>query len=255
MEWQFVKAKIVVNEAVNNDIWKIVLYCPEVASSCRPGNFVMLRAWEGDAYLPRPMAVFRHDETMLEVCYRIKGTGTKLLKSALTSAEVMITGPLGKAIEHDFADKSIALIGRGVGITPLFMVGEAAFAAKASVMSFLSARKADLVFGVEEFLKIGQVQTQTDDEEETMVTEKLAALLKAGEKINYAYVSGSNRLLRHCQALGDQYGFTVYVFLESRMACGIGYCKGCAVEKKDGSPKYTLCCKEGPLFLAKDVVL
>lgn len=255
MEWQFLKAKIVTNEPVNPEIWKIKLHCPEVASRCKPGNFVMLRAWDGDAYLPRPMAVFCHDQRTLEVCYRIKGIGTQILANVDSECEVTITGPLGKAIEHELTHKTVALIGRGVGITPLYMVGQAAFSSGGKVLSFLSARERKLLFGEEEFTKLGDVYTQTDDHEAVMITEKLAELLKAGQKLDYAYISGSKRLLEHCEMLAKEYGFTAFVFLESRMACGIGYCKGCVVERKEGQKKYALCCKEGPLFPAKDVVL
>ncbi|MFA5422469.1 MAG: hypothetical protein WC374_01255 [Phycisphaerae bacterium] len=40
------------------------------------------------------------------------------------------------------------------------------------------------------------------------------------------------------------------------MACGIGVCQSCAVECRtdDGKTEYKLCCKDGPVFDAKQVV-
>ena len=44
--------------------------------------------------------------------------------------------------------------------------------------------------------------------------------------------------------------------MEEMMACGIGLCQSCAVKcKTDGAGEtYKLCCKDGPVFDAKDIV-
>ena len=47
------------------------------------------------------------------------------------------------------------------------------------------------------------------------------------------------------------------ISMERRMACGIGLCQSCAVEcRVDGSSEtiYKLCCENGPVFNAKEVV-
>jgi len=47
------------------------------------------------------------------------------------------------------------------------------------------------------------------------------------------------------------------VSLERRMACGIGVCQSCAVEcRVEGSSEtvYRMCCEDGPVFDAKEVV-
>ena len=44
----------------------------------------------------------------------------------------------------------------------------------------------------------------------------------------------------------------VYVSMENRMACGIGACLGCTVETIRGMERV---CKEGPVFLGKEVIL
>jgi len=47
------------------------------------------------------------------------------------------------------------------------------------------------------------------------------------------------------------------VSMERRMACGIGLCQSCAVEcAVDGSNEtvYKMCCQDGPVFDAKEVV-
>jgi dihydroorotate dehydrogenase electron transfer subunit len=46
------------------------------------------------------------------------------------------------------------------------------------------------------------------------------------------------------------------VSMEEMMACGIGLCQSCAVKCKadDTGEHYKLCCKDGPVFDAKNVV-
>jgi dihydroorotate dehydrogenase electron transfer subunit len=43
----------------------------------------------------------------------------------------------------------------------------------------------------------------------------------------------------------------VFLFLESYMACGFGYCHGCAVSRRDGG--YSLVCQDGPLYKLAEV--
>ncbi|MHB1653833.1 MAG: iron-sulfur cluster-binding protein [Desulfitobacteriaceae bacterium] len=253
MAWKFVKGTVVANQPVDRDVWQMEIECPEIAGACQPGNFVMLRAWEGDVYLPRPMAVFHSSLDSFDIVYKIKGIGTKLLSNLKAGAEIIVTGPLGKAVEHDFRERSIALVGRGVGIMPLLPLAQAAATEGADIYSFLSARTARSLVGAGEFAARGLMYTQIDEENDGRVTEQLQIKLEQGIHLDMVYVSGSQRLLRHCLELRAQYGFAVYVFLEERMACGIGHCRGCAIEIKNGSPKYALCCKEGPLFLAESV--
>jgi dihydroorotate dehydrogenase electron transfer subunit len=39
------------------------------------------------------------------------------------------------------------------------------------------------------------------------------------------------------------------------MACGVGICQGCPVENTGGDKKYSLICKDGPVFNSKSIVL
>jgi dihydroorotate dehydrogenase electron transfer subunit len=43
-----------------------------------------------------------------------------------------------------------------------------------------------------------------------------------------------------------------YLFLEELMACGLGYCHGCAVPRRN-SEQYYLVCEDGPVFRADEV--
>lgn len=41
------------------------------------------------------------------------------------------------------------------------------------------------------------------------------------------------------------------VSLEARMACGLGVCRGCVIETKNG---FKAVCKDGPVFESQEVI-
>jgi dihydroorotate dehydrogenase electron transfer subunit len=45
------------------------------------------------------------------------------------------------------------------------------------------------------------------------------------------------------------------VSLEGHMACGVGLCQGCPVERTGDEAKYALVCKDGPVFLTTEITL
>jgi dihydroorotate dehydrogenase electron transfer subunit len=61
-------------------------------------------------------------------------------------------------------------------------------------------------------------------------------------------------MMRAVAALAAEHGIDCQVSMERMMACGIGLCQSCAVEcKTHGDTEYRLCCKDGPVFDAKDI--
>jgi dihydroorotate dehydrogenase electron transfer subunit len=62
--------------------------------------------------------------------------------------------------------------------------------------------------------------------------------------------------VRHWLRLANDFNLPCQVSMERMMACGIGLCQSCAVEVKSdaGDTKYRLCCKDGPVFNANDVL-
>jgi len=52
--------------------------------------------------------------------------------------------------------------------------------------------------------------------------------------------------------IGKKESIKTYISLERRMACGIGACLGCSVKTDKGIKR---ACKEGPIFLGKDLII
>lgn len=239
------------------DIGRVVIEAPKVTRAARPGQFVMVRGWETDPLLPRAMAPLSYDVASgrMEIFYRIKGPGTEALARSRAGDVAHVTGPLGRPVLDSFDQRNVALVGRGVGITPLLPLAEHVVRTGGTVRSYLSARTRAYLFGQVELSDLGPVHAVVDDEngKGRMVTDALVEYCREN-CIDEVYVCGSQRLTRVVDELGASRGFPAHVFLEEKMACGIGYCKGCPVRLR-GRAGYKLVCTDGPLFPTREVEL
>ncbi len=258
--WWIEDGVVCENEFVGSkpgDVGRMVVEAPEVTRAARPGQFVMVRTWEGEPLLPRAMAPLTYDVASgrMEIFYKIKGPGTQEMAATHPGATAYITGPLGRSILDRFSERKVALVGRGVGITPLIPLAKHIISTGGTVRSYLSARTRDYLFGFDEFASLGSVHAQVDDEgaQGDLVTDTLAEHCLR-HRVDAAYVCGSGRLTRAVDNLGASNGFPSYVFLESKMGCGVGYCKGCPVPLRNGGG-YELVCVEGPIVATREVEL
>jgi dihydroorotate dehydrogenase electron transfer subunit len=258
--WRIEEGVVIENGIVGpetGDIGRMVIEAPGVTEEARPGHFVMVRTWDGEPFLPRAMAPLAYDVASgrMEVYYRVKGAGTRAMARSRPGEAAHVTGPLGQPIVEDFGGRHVALVGRGVGITPLLPLAGYIVAAGGEVSAYLSARTRDYVFGHDRFAALGPIYTRVDDEGVggELVTDALAVDC-AGRRVAAVYVCGSWRLTRAAEDLGESNGFPAYVFLESKMGCGVGYCKGCPTRLRGGYG-YKLVCVEGPVFPTREVEL
>lgn len=227
----------------------------------RPGQFVMARSWGVyDPLLPRPFSIHRFLEGRdgFELLIKIRGRGTECLASLKPGDSVQILGPLGNGFRIPARARRIALVARGIGVAPMLALAEEAVREGVEVYTFLSARSRDSLVCVDELRALSAyAYVLTDDEPEAvgrLVTHELfekAAL----DSIDAVYICGSNRLTRAVAQLSMESGIPGYVSLESAMACGVGWCKGCVcrTRKPDGEERYSCVCTDGPVFDVRQV--
>jgi dihydroorotate dehydrogenase electron transfer subunit len=93
-----------------------------------------------------------------------------------------------------------------------------------------------------------------------LVTDCLCEWLEQSGKICSEMIicaCGPEAMLAATARLAVERDIDCQVSMERRMACGIGLCQSCAVEcKTPGSNEsiYKMCCQDGPVFDAKEVV-
>ena len=97
------------------------IYLMEVAwqGEVRPGQFFMLRAWERDPLLSRPISVCDYDEESgtLTFLYMVKGQGTRLMSRLGPMDAITLDGPHGNGFPE--IKSNLVAVGGGIGIAPL----------------------------------------------------------------------------------------------------------------------------------------
>jgi len=255
------KARVVAHEVIGGRYHRLVLRSPSIAARADAGQFVMITvpsAAGERVLLPRPMAIHRRRVATgdLEVIFNIVGRGTEVLARAIEGDSLLLTGPLGRGFEVPDGDGPVLLIGRGIGVCAVMGVAEDARAHRVPVLAALSGRTRDTVIGEADCAELGAEPIIVTDEDGSSSIEALEAILRTrldGTPPRVVMVCGSGRLTRLAVALGREWNTPVQVSLEAHMACGVGYCHGCAApiaarDDREGP----LVCVDGPVFDAGD---
>ena len=253
----YLTATIARHQQLFESYYHLTLQAPEIAAAAKPGQFVMLKAWNGLApFLMRPISINSADRQSGSVIllYKVVGEGTGLLSAKLPGDTVQLLGPLGNGFPLGDKPGRIAVIGRGIGIAPLRYLVETALQRGNEVYAYLSAKTEQQLFERDYLSAIGAVVRCTTDSSQNVTDcfEKDLDTLP----FTAAYSCGSNRLMREMHRLGKAYGFPTYASLESQMACGIGACKGCVCKTHDGNhaEHYETVCQCGPVFPTERII-
>ena len=256
----FPAVKILGQEKLSADCYRMSLMAREIAGPARPGQFLHVRINPGwEPLLRRPFSIHAVNRETGEIAllYRVVGRGTRLLAQKKKGDLLDLIGPLGHGFTLPAAGQRVALVAGGIGIAPLFFLLQTLAGIVRSVNVFLGARTAEelLLVGEVRELVNGRVMVATDDGScghRGPVTELLAGLL-AEEKVELVYACGPAAMLKAVTSLLERYGVDGEVSLEERMGCGIGACLSCVWKTRDDF-SYRRVCLEGPVFKARDVL-
>ena len=230
---------------------------PEIAAAAKPGQFVNVlpaKINEGPL-LRRPLSISRIDGNTVEFLFHVAGTGTKILSRKRQGDEIDVLGPLGQSF-HINADYETALIaGGGIGVAPFpFLTAELLKSGK-RIETFIGFRSAEQVYKSH----LQNVHTATDDGSEGFEGNVVQLLEKFINKNTFGkakiFACGPIVMLKALSEYAKQKIICCEMSLEGQMACGVGICQGCVVERKDAAAKYALVCKDGPAFLSTEVNL
>lgn len=272
-------AAVVENVPVARDTFRIRLEAPEIARAILPGQFLMVRAGEGnDPLLGRPFALYdvvpdrAGVPTALDVVYLVVGRGTAALARCRPGDRLPVWGPLGNGFgpAPDPAGPVVFVAG-GIGQTPFLALarwwrGDATYGGRGAgpgrateTILLYGVRTAALAAGVDDFRAAGvDVALTTDDGSAGFpgyVTDLLARRLADGVRPARLVGCGPPPMLAALARLADRAGIPCDVSLENHMACGFGACFSCVapVRQPDGSVDLRRVCVEGPIFPAGDV--
>ncbi len=236
-----------------------------ISSHALPGQFVNIKCSKNDfPLLRRPISLhrIRSGHGSFELLYEVVGQGTELLSRATIGEELNILGPLGKGFDLPANRSVFLLLGGGMGIAPLLALAEAAKKSpggKKAVYLFQGARQSSQLVISNNFNECcDKIFLATDDGsrgERGLVSDLLLRFLQNELPSSLLPQSlicscGPRPMLKAVAELAQQNRIACQISLEERMACGIGACKGCAVETASG---YRMVCSDGPVFAAEEI--
>ncbi|MCK5851335.1 MAG: dihydroorotate dehydrogenase electron transfer subunit, partial [Kiritimatiellae bacterium] len=238
----------------------IRLFCPSIASSARPGQFVHLRIPGRDGpTLRRPFSILQADNDDISILYKCIGQGTKTLTKILAGDKISIIGPLGNGFPRQQDDTFPVLVGGGYGVAPLLYFARET---EPKGILFVGAGTSADILCIDNFRELGwEVHVATDDGSTGhagLVTDILENWLKKdlGTRKPEFFACGPRGMLK---AVGDRAmagKWKAWLSIDKHMGCGVGVCLACVqkIRHENGKEELARVCRDGPIFEAADIV-
>jgi dihydroorotate dehydrogenase electron transfer subunit len=238
------------------DIYVLTLEIASRVPVPLPGQFYQVDCGGGREHLlPRPIGALDaySDSRGLTLAFMIEsvGWGTARLCALEPGERIKLLGPLGKGFGPAGDGKALIVAG-GAGFAPLYFL---------AARMDKSGEDYELLAGVSSKDKyiaglstlVGPVEVYSDDGTmgtSGLVCDAAAPRLDAGG-FTKVYTCGPEPMMAVVARAAEARGVPCEVSLDSRMACGIGACRGCV---KAGAGGHNLCvCTDGPVFNSREV--
>ena len=236
----------------------LVLAAPELASRCRPGQFLEIAVEAPGTLLRRPLSIARADGEAsgigtVEIVVGPDGIGSDWLAEVATGDTLDVIGPLGKAFPLPQRRASCLLVGGGYGAAPLHYLTEVLAPLGHRVDLIVGASAESMLLHSLEAKRLAHSFTVTTDDGSAgvqgRVTDAMADVISRGAT-DVIYACGPNAMLAAVSVLGARMDVPVRVALEERMACGLGICFTCVIPVRDrgGEVAMKRSCIDGPVM-------
>lgn len=258
------KCRVISHQEIGPGSLRLALASDYISSHAAPGQFVNIKCSMGfDPLLRRPFSLHRIQKELklFEIFYELKGKGTEALSRCSIGDEVDVIGPLGEGFGIDGRKQIAILVAGGMGVAPLLALAETIKASNKSVIHVLVGSKSRGCLMCEDELRkiTNEVLVATEDGthgRRGIVSDLLNDLLNNTLGHPYypnstIYACGPRKMLQAVSEIAFQKKIECQVSMEERMACGIGACKGCAIQTKTG---FKMVCKDGPVFNSEEIV-
>lgn len=239
-------APVVSSSEVSPGTYLVWLESPQVASSARPGQFVMV--WCGEeTMLRRPLSIHRVEGSRFALLFLVIGKGTERLAERKPGDGVDVIGPLGNGFTLSPESRNLLLVAGGMGIAPLcFLAEEAARQGRNVTVLYGTANKGrhSLPSGIAEVAatedgSVGHRGIVTD------------LIPQHTDRVDQVFACGPPAMYRAMTDMSCLEGKPVQVSLETRMGCGRGICYACTVKTRNGLRQV---CTDGPVFHLDEIL-
>ncbi len=247
------------NEMVADGICRMVVSVPEeLTRTLAPGMFLNFNVPGDPSQMLRiPLSFASAKDGRVELVYAVVGDGTARLSCMVPGDGSTVVGPLGNGWWVPEGSGRALVVGGGVGLPPVMAAAELLRSNGFEVDAIVGAQTARKHWrdGLERLEGMGvTVYAATDDGtfgEKGFTTDVMRRLVSESD---YAAVltCGPTPMMAGVAAIAAKESILCEASLERMMTCGFGACSTCNVEMVSGG--YKLCCSDGPVFDAKEVV-
>lgn len=248
--------KVVANEKLCPQFWRLSFEAPQLAQEVKPGQFVHIRTNEGfEPFFRRPFSVYRAYQNKVEIFYEVVGPGTKLLSQKEKGDLVDVLGPLGTPfVLPSESIKQVVMVAGGIGIAPMLVLSDILKKRKLELVLLYGGRTRAHVYPMTEFKENGvKIHVATDDGS-IGYKGRVSGLF---DKINlnpettFLYTCGPHPMMKAVQDFAKQYNLKGQAACEETMACALGACLGCSIPTTKG---FKTVCYDGPAFNLDEVI-
>jgi len=254
-------SEVIENKEIAENIFEAHLSSKNISKIAQPGQFInILPSNKFNRTMRRPMSLSFQDKNSFKIIYKPIGHGTNIMREWKKGVKVDIIGPLGNSWNIS-GNKEAILLGGGVGIAPILNLYNNIKSKKTTYL-FFGARTQK-----EHFIDYNpdkNIYISTDDGSVGIkgnLFEALNNIFTIEElKNKCVYVCGPPGMMETVRKFTFDHKIECYLALETIMACGIGICQGCTVEKYHSFENidtyrntYELVCMDGPIYSASEI--
>ena len=254
-------AKVISNKEIAKGIYKAILFSPNISKFSRPGQFInILPTKNWNNVMRRPMSIASQNNNEISIIYKVFGLGTELISNWKKNNIVDIVGPLGNFWKN-YKDAIPILIGGGVGIAPIINLHNKFLSDSKNHYLIMGARQKEEHFINHNPEKNIYLTTDNDDYGiKGNVIDALKRILKKENKDKIKiFTCGPPMMMYSVLQFSKKEKLDCDLALETIMACGVGICQGCTIERtiKDCDNtyrnKFALACIDGPIFNIQEI--
>jgi len=242
--------KVILNEKLCPQYWRMVFDAPDLAAEVKPGQFVHIRTDENglQPFFRRPFSVYRAQK-YVEIFYDVIGPGTNLLSLKKKGDILDVLGPLGTPfVMPPEKVKQVVMIAGGIGIAPMLILSDILKTKKYELILLFGGRNRGHVYPMKEFKDNGVKVHITTDDGSVGAKGRVSSLfdkINKDPKQTFIYTCGPNPMMKAVQAFAAEHQLLGQAACEEIMACALGACLGCSIETTNG---FKTVCYDGPAF-------
>lgn len=247
--------KILEREILADNVVRMVIDAPHIASKVQSGQFVIIRVHDTGERFPLTVAGKDREKGTITIIFAAVGKSTCELGELKAGDEILdVVGPLGVASHFDPSIKKAAVVGGGLGCAIALPQAVHLHDMGVSVDVIAGFRDKDIIILEQEMKDASDnLYIATDNGSygvHGFVTDVLRERIESGVKYDLVVAIGPIIMMKRVSELTKPYGIKTIVSMNPIMIDGTGMC-GCCRLIVGGEVKFA--CVDGPDFDGHEV--